>query len=1672
MCMICVDMAGQFRRTEFLPEDMSMGRNAGELRAWGDSPLFFLDLDQRGGGYDPNGKPSLLPGDAGTQITRMNLSWATGLGQAATVTYAYRSNAPGTMPSDTSGFSRFTEAQINATELMLAAWADVAQLTFVRSGAGTSGEGAYADNATMLFGNYSSGAAGAGAFAYLPGNAATNSVSGDVWVNFSQAANATPTYLGYGYQTILHEVGHAIGLSHPADYNAGSGGSITYSANALYYEDSRQYTVMSYFPEGNTGGAFSGRFASAPLLDDIAAVQRLYGANMSTRTGDTVYGFNSTAGRIWYDATQGGVISAVVFAVWDAGGIDTLDFSGYSQGGLVDLRQGHFSSVGGLTGNVSIAMGAVIENAIGGSGNDTLVGNSANNRLRGNAGNDTIEGGVGSDTAVYAGNSSEYTVTAGTETVNGQVYRIVTVTGPDGTDTLRNVEFIAFSNITIAAPVAAAGIALEGDVTNDTINGTEFNDWLFGAGGDDTIDGGFGNDLINGGLGNDTLNGWVGFDTVDYSGSVSGVNVNLSTGTATGGGGNDSLSLFESVIGSRFNDTLTGDAGGNTLNGNGGIDTLSGGEGDDILIAGNGTATSPPAPDVVKAQGTANTSFGTAVTIDPNFDLVDEPGFTNPGTVPHAKITATSNGGGKEYYAFTVGANVTATFDINDGSFDTVIEIFDANGTRIAINDDGGGDGTNSFLSQNFAAGGTYYIAVSRWVSGSGNSIVMDSPPAGSTYGLNISIPGHAVAGQTFAGSTLNGDTGSDTLHSGSGDDTMNGGSGTDTVVYTGARALYVITDLGGGSFRVTGPDGTGTDILNGIERIQFSDQTITIAAAPPTEFNGTSDADYLTGTEENDILRGFAGDDRLHGYGGDDILYGGDGADVLNGWGGTDTAWYENGVPGGQLVIDLANPGSNTGEAAGDTYTSIERVVGSNGADIIRGTAASEVFQGRGGDDTFLGRGGGDQFDGGDGVDTVWYEGQAVVDLRDYSVENAGAAAGDQYTSIERVVGSNFNDVIRGTSAAEFFTGRGGNDFFVGRGGGDWFDGGDGVDSVYYDFASTIDLQYWNLNAGGAAGDRYDSIEAAYGSNSADIIRGTAGTDYLYGRGGDDAFDGRGGGDLFDGGSGLDTVFFSQIPVGGVLIIDLLGQVAQTGSAAGNVYISIERVVGTAGIDVLFGTSGADLFVGGAGNDEFVGRGGGDWFEGGDGIDTIWYETSTSGVSVIDLSDWTRNSGVAAGDHLVSVERVMGSAGSDEIRGTAAAETLMGRDGNDFIYGGGGADFIDGGSGFDRAYFNAPSTINFQNIHNVEEVYGSTGDDLFLGTSAAEVMVGRLGNDVFVGNGGGDLMLGEGGFDSVWYEGGAITLDLGINSRNAGGALNDRLIDVEQVFGSHSADSLYASNLFDSWLNGRGGSDYIEGRDRNDHINGGFGSDTLFGGLGSDAFIYGSSAEGGDTILDFASGVDKIQLDAPGFNITTLPSNWFVAGTQATAANAQLIWNAANRTLSFDADGTGSGAAVVLATFGGSANLTQSDIAWTGLSGAAPKQDAPLVLPSVDDGLVFTGKDGDALVLPGAPKDADMLPLVLPALEDGAGKIMWDEPLVSFDWDAIAASKPFEPIVRPGVDTDGTWDEPWVQPPVVDDASFSVGLELVVRDHPHSARPWITDEDRTDMVRDDWLWL
>ncbi|MGK8767170.1 serralysin family metalloprotease AprA [Pseudomonas aeruginosa] len=354
----------------------------------------FLHAYARGGDELVNGHPSYTVDQAAEQILREQASWQKAPGDSVlTLSYSFLTkpndffNTPWKYVSDIYSlgkFSAFSAQQQAQAKLSLQSWSDVTNIHFVDAGQGDQGD--------LTFGNFSSSVGGA-AFAFLPD--VPDALKGQSWylINSSYSANVNPANGNYGRQTLTHEIGHTLGLSHPGDYNAGEGDP-TY-ADATYAEDTRAYSVMSYWEEQNTGQDFKGAYSSAPLLDDIAAIQKLYGANLTTRTGNTVYGFNSNTERDFYSATSSS--SKLVFSVWDAGGNDTLDFSGFSQNQKINLNEKALSDVGGLKGNVSIAAGVTVENAIGGSGSDLLIGNDVANVLKGGAGNDILYGGLGAD---------------------------------------------------------------------------------------------------------------------------------------------------------------------------------------------------------------------------------------------------------------------------------------------------------------------------------------------------------------------------------------------------------------------------------------------------------------------------------------------------------------------------------------------------------------------------------------------------------------------------------------------------------------------------------------------------------------------------------------------------------------------------------------------------------------------------------------------------------------------------------------------------------------------------------------------------------------------------------------------------------------------------------------------------------------------------------------------------------------------------------------------------------------------------------------------------------------------------------------------------------------------------------------------------------------------------
>jgi len=329
----------------------------------------------------------------------------------------------------------------------------------------------------------------------------------------------------------------------------------------------------------------------------------------------------------------------------------------------------------------------------------------------------------------------------------------------------------------------------------------------------------------------------------------------------------------------------------------------------------------------------------------------------------------------------------------------------------------------------------------------------------------------------------------------------------------------------------------------------------------------GGSAGDRIIGNTAANKLWGNGGNDTLSGMEGNDVLIGGAGADKLNGGSGFDYASYTDATAG--VVARLYAPTTNKGYAAGDTYTSIEGLIGSAHSDQLygdeagnrlHGGAGNDVLYGRGGNDALygvdgndklFGSAGADKLDGGAGFDYASYQDATagVLARLDAPKANSGHAAGDTYSSIEGLIGSKYSDKLYGDAARNKLFGGAGNDVLYGLGGNDALYGMDGTDKLVgsagadkldggagFDYASYQDatagvvarLDRPSSNTGYAAGDTYTGIEGLMGSKYTDKLYGDAAANRLYGDAGNDVLYGLGGNDVLIGGAGADRLYGS----------------------------------------------------------------------------------------------------------------------------------------------------------------------------------------------------------------------------------------------------------------------------------------------------------------------------------------------------------------------------------------------------------------------------------------------------------------------------------------------------------------------------------------------------------------
>lgn len=551
------------------------------------------------------------PGQLGTTRTWLNTN---------SLTYAI-SVTPEIGSTEASGYVAMTAAMRAAARESFELWDDVIAINLDEAAVPTANINFAYSSTTAGGGNYTR------TYTSYTGTIDQRITAAYVWLNAATTTHDTDAdmvYGGYGRLTYVHEIGHALGLSHPGLYDA-SLGAVTYMNAAAFAQDTRQFTVMSYFNAGSDAagvdhiGSNNARaYAAAPLLYDIAAAQAKYGADMTTRVGDTTYGFNSNAGRGVFDFTQN---KNPVVAIWDAGGNDTLDVSGFSTNQRVSLVAGVFSDVGSMTRNVVIAFGAVLENAILGSGNDEVEGNGVANALTGGAGDDTLYGGDGADT-LYGG--------AGADVLQGDAGADLFVVSRGGgadrvVDFTVGVDHVAFEavpsvvdfasltltdqpdGVLVTWGEAGASLLLAG-VTKVQLTGADFGlapaapaglrlvggssgDLLVGLAGDDTLSGWDGNDTLVGGAGADRLDGGSGYDVVGYGGATSGVTVDVAGGQGAGDAAGDTFVSIERYGLTGFSDVFLGSAAKESVFAGAGADRIVGGGGADQLYGQSGADT-------------------------------------------------------------------------------------------------------------------------------------------------------------------------------------------------------------------------------------------------------------------------------------------------------------------------------------------------------------------------------------------------------------------------------------------------------------------------------------------------------------------------------------------------------------------------------------------------------------------------------------------------------------------------------------------------------------------------------------------------------------------------------------------------------------------------------------------------------------------------------------------------------------------------------------------------------------------------------------------------------------------------------------------------------------------------------------------------------------------------
>ncbi|MFM5981867.1 MAG: hypothetical protein ACKO9I_15125 [Sphaerospermopsis kisseleviana] len=624
---------------------------------------------------------------------------------------------------------------------------------------------------------------------------------------------------------------------------------------------------------------------------------------------------------------------------------------------------------------------------------------------------------------------------------------------------------------------------------------------------------------------------------------------------------------------------------------------------------------------------------------------------------------------------------------------------------------------------------------------------------------------------------------------------------------------------------------------------------------------------------------------DKIFGDDANNVLYGGGGNDTIYGQGGDDTLY---------------------GQEGNDT------LIGGTGADILIGGN---------GNDTYVVDNSGDQVieNANEGTDTVvsfisYTLGNNLENLALIGENNINATGNELNNG---VLGNNVNNVLDGGLGNDSLYGQGGNDTLIGGEGNDYLDGGIGVDSLIggngndtYVVDGLGDVVIENANEGIDA--VISSISYTLGNNLETLI--LTGQNNLNGTGNDlnNTLFGNDGNNVLDGGLGDDTIY---------------GQ-------AGN-----DTLIGGEGNDTLIGGTGADSLIGGVGKDTYVVDELGDVVieNANEGIDTVVSFISYHlGDHLERLSLIGENNINGAGNDLNNA--MLGNDGNNFLDGGRGDDNLSGQGGNDTLIGGEGNDTLTGGVGMDAFRFTGLNG----GIDTITDFKSGTDQIQIDSNGFTGLAIGQLSAEAFTSGAGvtsatssthrfifnttnGDLFFDADG------DGAEASVKIATLSNSASLSHSDIFVNINVT--GNDLNNVLLGNDDNNVLDGDSGHDNLSGQGGNDTLIGGEGNDTLTGGVGRDAFRFTGLNGGIDTITDFESATDKIQIDSNGFTslaIGQLSAEAFTFGagvTSATSSTHRFIFNTTNGDLFFDADGDGAGASVKIATLSNSASLSHSDI-------------------------------------------------------------------------------------------------------------------------------------------------